>query len=31
MPRSSPKAFPVQSDRRILLPYPRLFFIATPK
>src|SRR5438552_3949375 len=25
------EAFPVQSDGRILLPYPRLFFIATPK
>jgi trans-aconitate 2-methyltransferase len=24
-------AFPAQSDGRILLPYPRLFFIATPK
>jgi trans-aconitate 2-methyltransferase len=23
-------AFPAQSDGRILLPYPRLFFIATP-
>jgi trans-aconitate 2-methyltransferase len=25
------EAFPAQSDGRILLPYPRLFFIATPK
>ena len=24
-------AFPVQTDGKVLLPYPRLFFIATPR
>ena len=24
-------AFPARSDGKVLLPYPRLFFIATPK
>jgi len=25
------EAFPPQADGKILLPYPRLFFIATPR